>query len=143
MGSDPIQLHNQNNQEPWPMKITGWILSGLFAAFLLLASVTPKLLHLDVAVTSMTDIGWSPDHLLLIGVIELLCVVLYMVPRTALLGAIFTMALLGGALASNLRADMPMFSHTLFSIYLGIVMWLGLWLRDPQLHKVLPLLRGS
>lgn len=125
------------------MKITGWILSGLLAAFLLLASVIPKLLQLDVAVTAMTDIGWSPDHLLLIGLIELSCVVLYLAPRTALLGAILTMGLLGGAMASNLRADMPMFSHTLFSIYLGIVMWLGLWLRDPQLRKVLPLLSGE
>ncbi len=122
------------------MRITGWILSGLLAAFLLLASAAPKLLQLDVAMTALTAIGWSPDHLLLIGVIELLCVVLYMTPRTALLGAILTMGLLGGALASNLRADMPMFSHTLFSIYLGILMWLGLWLRDPRLRMVLPLL---
>ncbi len=122
------------------MKITGWILSGLLAAFLLLASATPKLLQLEVAVTALTAIGWSPDHLVLIGIIELSCVVLYLIPRTALLGAILTMGLLGGAIASNLRADMPMFSHTLFSIYLGIVMWLGLWLRDPQLRKVLPLL---
>lgn len=122
------------------MKITGWILSGLLAAFLLLASAAPKLLQLEVAVTALTAIGWSPDHLVLIGIIELSCVVLYLIPRTALLGAILTMGLLGGAIASNLRADMPMFSHTLFSIYLGIVMWLGLWLRDPQLRKVLPLL---
>jgi hypothetical protein len=122
------------------MKIIGWVLSGLMAAFLLGASVTPKLLQLEVAVSAMQDIGWSPDHLLLIGIIELLCVVLYLVPRTALVGAILTMGLLGGALASNLRADMPLASHTLFSIYLGVVMWLGLWLRDPRVRKVLPLL---
>lgn len=122
------------------MKVTGWILSGLLAAFLLLASAAPKLFNMEAATTAMVNIGWSTDHLLLIGVIEVLCVVLYLVPRTALLGAILTMGLLGGAMASNLRADMPLFSHTLFSLYLGITMWLSLWLRDEQIRGVLPLL---
>lgn len=122
------------------MKKTGWILSGLMAAFLLFASVSPKLLNLEVARTAMTDIGWPPGYLLLIGIIELTCVVLYLIPRTALLGAILTMGLLGGAMASNMRAEMPWFSHTLFSLYLGIVMWAGLWLRDERIRKIFPLL---
>ena len=122
------------------MKKTGWILSGLIAAFLLFASVSPKLMDMEVARTAMTDIGWSPDYLLLIGVIELVCVVLFLIPRTALLGAILTMGLLGGAMASNMRAEMPWFSHTLFSLYLGIVMWVSLWLRDERIRKVFPLL---
>lgn len=124
------------------MKKTGWALTGLIAVFLLSASVSPKLLNLEVARTAMVDIGWSPDYLLLIGVIELACVVLFLIPRTALLGAVLTMGLLGGAMASNMRAEMPWFSHTLFSLYLGSVMWVSLWLRDERIRKVFPLLSG-
>lgn len=114
-------------------------MSGLLAAFLLLASAAPKLLGMEVASDSMATIGWSADHLLLIGIMELLFTILYLVPRTALLGAVLMTGLLGGALASNLRADMPLFSHTLFSIYLGIFMWAGLWLRDTAVRKAFPL----
>lgn len=125
------------------MKRTGWALTGLMAAFLLFASVSPKLLNLEIARTAMVDIGWSPDYLLLIGVIELACVVLFLIPRTALLGAVLTMGLLGGAMAGNMRAEMPWFSHTLFSLYLGTVMWVSLWLRDERIRKVFPLLASK
>lgn len=91
----------------------------------------------------MADIGWLPDYLLLIGVIELACVVLFLIPRTALLGAVLTMGLLGGAIAGNMRAEMPWFSHTLFSLYLGTVMWVSLWLRDERIRKVFPLLASK
>lgn len=113
-------------------------LSGLFAAFLLIASVAPKLVGADVATESMKALGWPPGHTLMIGIIELVCVVLYLVPRTALLGAILTMALLGGAIATQLRVGNPLFSHVLFSVYLGIVMWAGLWLRDARVRAILP-----
>lgn len=121
------------------MKLTGWIISGLLAAFLLLASAAPKLMGMDVASDIMLKLGWSPDYLLLIGVMELLFTLLYLIPRTAVLGAVLMMGLLGGAMATNLRVDMPLFSHTFFSLYLGIFMWAGLWLREPALRKVFPL----
>lgn len=120
----------------------GWIMTALFSLFMLGASVTPKFLQLDAAVDALVNLGWSPDYLLLIGAIELLCVILFVIPRTALFGAILTTGLLGGSLASNLRADMPMFSFTLFSIYLGVFMWAALWLRDEQVRKLLPLKIG-
>ncbi len=121
------------------MSRSGWILTGLLLLFLVPASVVPKLLGLEVAVESMAAIGWSPQHLLLIGLIELAALVLFVVPRTGLLGAVMMTALLGGALASHLRAGSPMFSHTLFSVYLGLAMWAALWLRDAALRQLFPL----
>lgn len=117
----------------------GWIMTVLFTLFMLGASVTPKFLQMDAAVQSLITLGWSPDYLLMIGGIELLCTLLFLIPRTALLGAIVMTGLLGGSLASNLRADMPMFSFTLFSIYLGVFMWAALWLRDEKLRKLFPI----
>jgi hypothetical protein len=120
---------------------TGWALTALFALFMLGASVAPKLLGLSAATDSMTAIGWPTQYLLTIGIVELVLTLLFLVPRTALLGAILMTALLGGALASHLRAGSPLFSHTLFSIYLGTFMWIALWLRDESLRRIFPLRR--
>jgi hypothetical protein len=112
------------------MKRTGWILTGLVVAFLLLASVAPKLMGAAPAVESMHSIGWPVRHLMLIGIIELVCTMLFALPRTGPLGAVLTTGLIGGAIASQLRAGSPLFSHTLFGVYLGIALWLALYLRD-------------
>ena len=117
---------------------TGRVLSGLFALFMLGASVAPKLLGMPVAEETMVQLGWPPGYAVMIGVIELTCVVLYLIPRTSLLGAVLMMALLGGAMATKMRVESPLFSHTLFSIYLGLFMWGGLWLRDPVLRSLFP-----
>jgi hypothetical protein len=119
----------------------GWVMSALVALFLLGASAVPKLLNLDVAQAPMEVVGWPTKYLLLIGVIEVVCAVLYIIPRTALLGAVLMTGLLGAALAANLRVDNPLFSHTLFSIYLGIFAWVALWLREPKLRDLFPLVR--
>ncbi|WIY51842.1 DoxX family protein [Devosia sp. YIM 151766] len=123
------------------MQKAGWVLSGLIALFMLAASVAPKLLQLDIASEPMAVVGWPPKYLVLIGLIELACVVLFLIPRTALLGALLFTGLLGGALAANLRVDNPLFSHTLFSLYLGIAVWVALWLRDEKVREILPLRR--
>lgn len=117
----------------------GWTLSGLFALFMIGASAAPKLLGLPVAEETMTALGWPGSPLLLIGVLEVLCTLLFLWPRTALLGGILMMAILGGAMATQIRAGSPLFSHTLFSIYLGLAMWGGLWLRDPTFRERFPL----
>jgi hypothetical protein len=119
----------------------GWVMSALVALFLLGASAVPKLLNLDVTQAPMEVVGWPTKYLLLIGVIEVVCAVLYIIPRTALLGAVLMTGLLGAALAANLRVDNPLFSHTLFSIYLGGFAWVALWLREPKLRDVFPLVR--
>jgi hypothetical protein len=123
------------------MKKAGWVMTALYALFMLGASVAPKFIGAEVALTALTDIGWPTKYLLLIGVIELVCVILFLIPRTALLGAIVMTALLGGALASHLRAGSPLYSHTLFGIYLGLFMWAALWLRDESVRKLFPVPR--
>ena len=79
----------------------------------------------------------------MIGLVELTCLVLYLIPRTSLLGAVLMMGLLGGAMATQIRAQSPLFSHVLFSIYLGLFMWGGLWLRDQRLRALFPIAGGQ
>lgn len=125
------------------MTRAGYVLTGLFAVFLAVASITPKFFIPDVATESMHQLGWPEGHVLLIGVIELVCLVLYLFPRTAVLGAVLMTGLLGGAMASQLRVGNPLFSHTLFGIYLGLFMWGGLWLRDAGLRAMFPIRHKS
>jgi hypothetical protein len=116
----------------------GRALTALFALFMLGASIAPKLLGMPVAGDTIEALGWSRDHVLMIGLFELAFTVLYLVPRTAVLGAVLMTALLGGAMATHIRVGSPLLSHTLFSIYLALFMWGGLWLRSPALRAVFP-----
>ncbi|HEY6816923.1 MAG TPA: DoxX family protein [Croceibacterium sp.] len=118
---------------------TGRALSGLFVLFMLGASIAPKLLGMPVAAETIEALGWSADFVLMIGLLELAFTVLYLVPQTSVLGAVLMTALLGGAMATHIRVGSPLFSHTLFSIYLALFMWGGLWLRSPALRAVFPL----
>lgn len=117
---------------------TGRILSGLAIAFPLVASVAPKLAQAKTAADTFTRLGWSTDYLLLIGMIELGCILLYAWPKTGVLGAVLTTGLLGGAIATQLRVGSPVFSYTLFGLYVGFFIWGGLWLRDPALRALFP-----
>jgi hypothetical protein len=116
------------------MKKAGWIMTALVVAFLLPASVAPKLMGAQVAADSLTAIGWSASHLLWLGILELVLLVLFVVPRTGPLGAVLWTGLLGGTIASHLRAGSPLASHTLFGLYLGMFIWLALYLRDPAVR---------
>lgn len=122
------------------MTIGGWIVTGLVGAFLAL-SASLKFLMPDVVRETMSGLGWPAHHDLMIGLIEAGCVALYLIPQTAVLGAILETALLGGAIATNVRVDNPLFSHELFGVYLGVMVWGGLWLRDPRLRVLAPLRR--
>jgi len=121
-----------------PMLWAGRVLSGLFALFMLGASVAPKLLGMPVAEQTLAALGWPPGYAVMIGIIELTCVLLYLIPRTSFLGAVAMTALLGGAIATHVRAASPLFSHVLFGVYLGLFMWAGLWLRDSAVRALLP-----
>lgn len=116
----------------------GRVLSGLFVLFMLGASVYPKLSGMPIAEEIMQGLGWRPGYVFYIGILELVLTLLYVYRPTSVLGAVLFMGLLGGAMATNLRADQPLFSHTLFSIYLGLIMWGGLWLRDEKLRALFP-----
>ena len=122
---------------------TGRILTGLFALFILGASVAPKLLHLPIAEETMAQLGWPAGYAFLIGVLELAFLVLYLVPRTSVLGGVLMMGLLGGAMATQIRVGSPLFSHILFSVYLGLFMWGGLWLRSARFRAMFPIARES
>lgn len=119
----------------------GWILSILFGLFMLGASVLPKLAGMPVAQDTMAGLGWPEAPVLLIGCLELVATLLFLVPRTGVLGGILMMGIYGGAIVTQLRAESPLASHTLFSVWLGIAMWGGLWLRDPRFRAVFPLMR--
>lgn len=121
----------------------GRALTALFSLFILGASVAPKLLGIPIAEETMEQLGWPSGYAFSIGVLELLCLVLYLVPRTNILGAVLFTALLGGAMATQIRVGNPLFSHVLFSIYLGLFMWGGLWLRDATVRTVFPFRRDQ
>ncbi|MFO7324481.1 MAG: DoxX family protein [Pseudomonadota bacterium] len=117
------------------MKKTGWVMTILLLAFLLPASVAPKLVAAAVATDTMAGLGWSTAGVVELGVLELLLLLLFAWPRTAPLGAVLFTALLGGAVATHLRAGSPLATHTLFGVYVGIFMWVSLYLRDPRLRQ--------
>ena len=119
----------------------GWTLSALFALFMMGASALPKLLGMAVATDTMAALGWPEAPILLIGILELVLTLMFLFPPTGLLGAVLMMAILGGAMATQIRAGSPLFSHILFSIYLGIAMWGGLILRDARIRAVFPCVR--
>lgn len=125
-----------SNAQRW----AGRVLSGLFALFMLGASIAPKLLGLAVAEETLVALGWPAGYSVAIGLIELGCLVLYLLPRTQVFGAVLMMGLLGGAMATQVRVGSPLFSHQLFSVYLGLAMWGGLWLRDARLRALFPLM---
>jgi hypothetical protein len=125
-----------SSKMPW----AGRIVSALVVLFLLLDSVI-KLMDLDVVRESMAQLGYPEDLDRVIGIIELACVVLYVVPRTSILGAILLTGLLGGAISTHVRVGDPLFSHTLFGVYVGVLAWGGLYLRDDRLRALIPLRR--
>jgi hypothetical protein len=122
---------------------TGRVLTGLFALFMLAASIAPKLFGMPVAAETIEALGWSADYVLMIGLFELAFLALYLFPRTSVLGAVLMTALLGGAMATHIRVGSPLFSHILFSIYLALFMWGGLWLRSPALRAVFPFVQAK
>jgi hypothetical protein len=119
----------------------GWALSGLAILFLAF-DVAIKLVQLPVVGETLAGLGFSPELGLTIGIVELVCLVLYIVPRTAVLGAILWTAVFGGGIASHMRIDSPLFSHILFGVYLGLFVWGGLYLRSARLRELIPLQRG-
>jgi hypothetical protein len=86
----------------------------------------------------MQHLGWNPKHLLVIALIEVGGTLLYAFPRAAVLGAVLLTGLLGGAVATHLRIDDPLLSHTLFPVWLGLLLWGGLWLQREPLRKLMP-----
>lgn len=97
-----------------------------------------KLVKPEPVITGTLQLGYGEGVILPLGVILLTSTLLYLLPRSGILGAVLLTAYLGGAVATHLRIGNPLFTHTLFPVYLGILIWLGLWLRDPRLRALIP-----
>ena len=119
-----------------PIRWIGRALTGVAVLFLTF-DMGIKLVGAKEAVEGTVQLGWAPHHLPILAVIELACLVLYLVPRTAPLGAVLWTGYLGGAIATHLRIDNPLFSHTLFPIYVAVLVWGGLYLRDARVRALL------
>ncbi|WPB73849.1 DoxX family protein [Archangium violaceum] len=118
---------------------TGRILSGLAVAFLLFDAVMKFIMDKlpPEALEAGAALQWPIERMPLVGTILLICLAFYLIPRTAILGAILLTGYLGGAVASHVRVGNPLFSHTLFPIYVAVFIWLGLFLRDARVRKML------
>ena len=114
----------------------GRIASGLVVAFLLFDSIG-KLLQLDAVIEGSAQLGWPGSVMLEIGMVLLACTVLYAIPRTAVLGAVLLTGYLGGAVATHVRVGDPLFTHVLFPVYLGVLIWGGLYFRDPRVRSLI------
>jgi uncharacterized membrane protein YphA (DoxX/SURF4 family) len=121
---------------------TGRVLSGIAVLFLIFDGAI-KLVPIQPVTDSLRALGYpaSDSFARFLGILTLLCTALYAWPRTALLGAVLLTGIMGGAIASHLRLGDPLFSHTLFGVWLGLLFWVGLWLRDARIRRVVPLVQ--
>ncbi|PYT82680.1 MAG: hypothetical protein DMG40_05240 [Acidobacteria bacterium] len=119
---------------------TGRILTALAVLFLLFDGIT-KVMRVPAVLKASAQLGLSDKLIVAIGVTLLLCTGLYVIPRTAVLGAVFLTGYLGGAVSIQLRVGNPLFSETLFPVYFGVLVWLGLYLRESRLRALVPLRR--
>jgi hypothetical protein len=106
-------------------------------AFLIFDSVG-KLFEVQPVIDGTKQLGYPPDIVFGLGVTLLSCVLAYLVPRTSVLGAVLLTGYLGGAVATHVRIGSPLFSHILFGVYLGLLVWGGLYLRDEKLRALFP-----
>jgi hypothetical protein len=120
--------------------IAGYVCTGLAGLFLAFDAVI-KVLELDPAMQATTALGYPASTVFWIGAVEIVCLALYLVPRTAVLGALLLTGYLGGAVATQVRVGNPLASHTLFPIYVALFLWVGLYLREPRFGALFPLRR--
>jgi hypothetical protein len=113
-------------------------MSALPAVFLLLDGAA-KLFKPAPVVEGTVKLGYGEHTILPMGVVLLVCTLLYLIPRSSVLGAILLTGYLGGAVATHVRVDDPIFTHSLFPVYFGVLLWGGLWLRDARLRALIPL----
>jgi hypothetical protein len=130
----------QTHQNPFAR--TGRVLSGLAAAFLAFDSVG-KLLQLKPVMQGTAQLGYSTEAVFPLGIVLLACVVIYLVPRTAVLGALLLTGYLGGAVATHIRVGNPLFTHVLTPTYFAALIWGGLMLRDARVRALAPWRRAA
>jgi hypothetical protein len=117
---------------------TSYVMSGLVILFMLMDSIM-KFVQPPEVIEGTLALGFSEQHIAVLGALGLISTLLYAFPRTSILGAILLTSYFGGAVATHLRLNNPLFTHTLFTVYFGILIWGGLWLRNKKLQELLPL----
>ena len=126
------QLVSVSKKRLW----AGHILNGLIVTFLLMDGVM-KLMKSRVAVEGTIQLGYPESVVVWLGIVLLACTLFYAIPRTSILGAILLTGYLGGAVATHVRVGNPLFSHAFFPVYLGVLLWGGLLLRDNRLRSLI------
>ncbi|MBM7564156.1 DoxX family protein [Paenibacillus sacheonensis] len=113
---------------------TARAMSGIAILFMLFDSMT-KLFKPSFVVDATVDLGFQEHHIYVMGILGLLSTLLYAWPRTANLGAVLLTGYFGGVIATQVRLDAPLFSTILFAVYLAVLVWGGIWLRDEQVRR--------
>jgi hypothetical protein len=121
-------------KRPW----AGIVISGLPILFLLFDALG-KFVKPESVVQGTAALGYSENVILPLGVVLLISTLLYVFPKTSVLGAILLTGYLGGAVATHVRMGNPLFTHVLFPVYVGVLLWLGLYLRDTRLRALIPI----
>jgi len=122
-----------------------WIsyaMSWLVILFMLMDSIMKFVKPTDV-IEGTLALGFAEEHLPIIATLGLISTLLYIFPRTSILGGILLTAYFGGAVATHVRLNNPLFTHVLFTVYFGILIWVGLWLRNSKLRELLPLRQSN
>ncbi len=114
------------------MRIAGWFLTGLVAAFLGIGSAAGKFVEWEGKAEMFQHLGYSQELIMKIGILEIALAIIYLIPRTSFLGAILLTGYLGGAVGTHLRVGDPFF----FPIVIGVLVWIGLGLRDPTIFSL-------
>ena len=121
-----------------PLKLwVARIMWGIALVFMLFDTGI-KLMRESHAVEGTVQLGYPESTVQLLGIIEAVCLVLYLIPRTSILGMVLLTGYFGGAVATHVRLENPLFSHVLFSVYIALMMWGSLYLREPRLQELLP-----
>ena len=145
--SETLHLENQAGHTTQTAQIsrvafwTGRVLSGLVILFMIFDGVT-KLMMVEPVLKASAQLGLNVQQVAGIGIVLLICTLLYAIPRTAPLGAILLTGYLGGAVAIQLHAGNPLF-ETLFPVIFGVLVWAGLFARDEYLRKIVPVRRDG
>ena len=135
--SAPVRSNSASTVRPSRRSvIAGRIMTGIITLLLTL-DVGAKLVRAQAVVEGSAKLGFTPDQMFVVGVIGAVCLVLYLIPRTAPIGALLWTGYFGGAIVTHFRVGNPLFTHVLFPIYVSALIWGGLYLRDPRVRAVL------
>jgi|SRR5688500_15646877 hypothetical protein len=128
-----------NNETPAARRLWAGIIVSAIPVLFLLMDTVGKFIKPEPVVTGTLELGYQESVIVPLGIILLVSVVLYVIPKTSIIGSILLTGYLGGAVATHVRLSNPLFTHQLFPVYLGVLLWLGLYLRDRRIRGLLPI----